>query len=133
MRSAFVNKLLCSRSRKLIPAHTFVETGLAAAWFESAVTLCWTEELFLAYQRVRRLNHLPRFLNPCRPLETRQSAHMRVCTLLRQMLGFLFRLALTQTKSTSSGASKIIHSQKNEGLHGAHRLKANIFTMFTFL
>jgi hypothetical protein len=114
MRSAFVIKLLCSRWRKLIPAHTFVETGLAA-WFESAVTLCWTEELFLAYQRARRLNHLPRFLNPPRPLETRQSAHMRVCTLLRQMLGFLFRLALTQTKSTSSGASKIIHSQKTRG------------------
>lgn len=71
MRSAFVVKLLCSRSRKLIPAHTFVETA-GCCLVCGAVTLCWTKELFLAYQRARHLNHI--FLKSS--AHKRQSAHM---------------------------------------------------------
>lgn len=71
MRSAFVVKHLCSRSRKLIPAHTFVETA-GCCLVCGAVTLCWTKELFLAYQRARHLNHI--FLKS--PARKRQSAHM---------------------------------------------------------
>jgi hypothetical protein len=114
-------KLLCSRSRKLIPAHTFVETGLAA-WFESAVTLCWTEELFLAYQRARRLNHLPRFLNPRRPLETRQSAHMRVhCTLL------------SQTKSTSSQRARLYTHKKRGAAWCAQAKGKHFYNVYFFI
>lgn len=96
----------------------FCQDGGLAAWFVSAVTLCWTEEeLFLAYQRARRLNHLPRLVSQ---QSSSSSSNASInphapCWGRCWFAGFLFRLRALRLNPQAAERERLYTHKKTRG------------------